>query len=200
MKLDPQSIVDRLPGEARHALSTYHDLLLDRAVPAGMIAAGDRKRLWERHVLDSVRGVPCLPSGAHQVVDLGSGAGLPGIPIAICRPALRVNLVEPRSRRAAFLELVLEQLRISNVHVLPRRAEELSLEADLCLARALGPAHRCWQLAQPLLSPTGALLLWAGRSWIEEGAVALSGQGVGWKICAQPGFSWEGPLVIIGAT
>src|SRR6266545_1833873 len=75
-------------------LDRFEDLLADRAVPLGMIAAPDLSRLAERHILDAIRGAPLLPPGVGPVCDLGSGAGLPGIPVAIARPDAAVTLVE----------------------------------------------------------------------------------------------------------
>jgi len=200
VKLTPQAIVDSLPPSDRHRLSAFKDLLADRAVPLGMIAAADLSRLWERHVLDSVRGVSCVPARAETVADIGSGAGLPGIPIAVCRPDLKIFLVEPSSRRAGFLELVAEKLGLHNVRVVVDRAERLELTVDLCLARAVASPGRTWRLAEGLLAPEGRLLLWAGSKWPGAAASELNRRAVPWKICAPPGFSWEGPLVIMGGT
>src|SRR2546428_2665518 len=158
-------MIDALPGSSLDRLEAFHRLLADRAVPLGMIAAADGPRLWERHILDSVRGVACVPEGTTTVADIGSGAGLPGIPFAISRPDLSVYLVEPRARRAAFLELAVDSLKLSNVRILVSRVEGLDLAVDFCLARAVASPANTWRLAQFLLAPGGRLLLWAGRSW-----------------------------------
>ena len=193
-------MVDALPQPSRERLEAFGELLADRAVPLGMISAADGPRLWERHILDSVRGLACVPEGAETVVDIGSGAGLPGIPVAISRPDLSVHLVEPRVRRAAFLELAADSLKLSNVRILLSRAEGLDLAADLCLARAVASPAGTWRLAQPLLAPGGRLLLWAGRSWPGARADDCDRKGIPWEICSPPGFSWQGPLVIMGGT
>jgi 16S rRNA (guanine527-N7)-methyltransferase len=178
----------------------YEGLLRERAVPLGLVSAGDQPRLWERHILDSVRGVACLPHGTRNVVDVGSGAGLPGVPMAICRPDLSFALLEPRSRRAAFLELVTDTLALGNVRVVVGRAESWALDADLCLARAVASPAKTWRLARSLMGPGGRLLLWAGRSWPDPDGAALRRSGVSFEICVRQGFPWEGPLVIIGGT
>ena len=200
MKLNVQAIVDTLPPILREQLVAYEGLLRERALPLGLVSAGDEPRLWERHILDSVRGVACLPRETTNVVDVGSGAGLPGVPVAICRPDVTITLLEPRSRRAAFLELVASRLALRNVRVLVGRAEALSLEADLCLARAVASPAKTWRLAQSLMGPGGRLLLWAGRSWPGPDGVVLRRLGASFKICLRPGFPWQGPLVIIGGT
>jgi 16S rRNA (guanine527-N7)-methyltransferase len=193
-------MVDALPGSARDRLESFHRLLVERAVPQGMISAADGPRVWERHIVDSVRGAACLPERAATVVDIGSGAGLPGIPVAISRPDLSVYLVEPRARRAAFLELTVYTLKLSNVRVVVSRAEKVDLAADFCLARAVASPANAWRLAQRLLSPGGRLLLWAGRSWPGASAAECDLRGIPWEICSPPGFPWQGPLVIMGGT
>src|SRR2546423_14230134 len=90
---------------AHPGLAAFARLLAERAVPMGLISVRDAPRVLERHVLDSARAVQCLPDGVDEVVDVGSGAGLPGIPAAILRPAIRVTLLEPQWRRVGFLEL-----------------------------------------------------------------------------------------------
>ncbi len=200
MKRNLQAMVDALPGSARDRLESFHRLLAGRAVPQGMISAADAPRLWERHIVDSVRGAACLPERTATVVDIGSGAGLPGIPVAISRPDLSVYLVEPRARRAAFLELTVDTLKLSNVRVVVSRAERVDVAADFCLARAVASPANTWRLAQRLLVPGGRLLLWAGRSWPGASAAECDLRGIPWEICSPPGFSWQGPLVIMGAT
>ena len=193
-------MVDALPGLSRERLEAFHGLLADRAVPLGMISAADGPRLWERHILDSLRGLPCVPEGPATVVDIGSGAGLPGIPVAISRPDLSLYLVEPNGRRAAFLELAVDNLKLSNVRILLSRAEGLDLAADFALARAVASPPDTWRLAHFLLVPGGRLLLWAGRSWPRASAADCDRRGIPWEICSPPGFSWQGPLVIMGGT
>jgi 16S rRNA (guanine527-N7)-methyltransferase len=200
VKLNPQGLVDNLPPEAQRHLAEFHSLLRDRALPLGLISSRDQLKLWERHILDSVRGLPCLSPGPQAVADVGSGAGLPGVPIAICRPDMEVFLVEPRARRAAFLELAVERLTLPNAKVVAASAERAQLSVDLALARALASPGKAWALAKPLLAPGGRLLLWAGRTWSDAQAQELDREGAACQICAQPGFSWQGPLVMIGGT
>src|SRR5262245_5755702 len=97
------------------ALGTYEQLLVDRALPLGMVAMGERDQLRERHLLDSLRAASLLGDGPGVVADLGSGAGLPGVPLAIVRPDLVFRLVETRRRRVSFLELVADVLALGNV-------------------------------------------------------------------------------------
>jgi 16S rRNA (guanine527-N7)-methyltransferase len=156
----------RLSDLQRDLLVRYEELLRTVAVPKGMVAASDAGDLWKRHVLDSLRLIPLLPAATARVVDLGSGAGLPGVPLAVADPALDVTLSETRSARIAFLELVVERLELREVHVFPRRAEELPEGGfDLCVARGFGDPRRSWAVAGRLIGPGGCLAYWAGRTF-----------------------------------
>ena len=99
------------------ALVRYEGLLRQRGIPLGLIAKGDAGRLWERHILDCLRAAP-IPEEVSSGYDLGSGAGLPGIVVAVARPDLRVVLVERRRRRAGFLEWPLRVLLVVGGFVL----------------------------------------------------------------------------------
>jgi 16S rRNA (guanine527-N7)-methyltransferase len=153
-----------LSPEAVESLEVYSALLRDRAVPLGMISRADAPRLLERHVIDSLRASPLLGElRARSAVDLGSGAGLQGIPLSVAHPEIGFVLAEPRSKRAAFLELVVERLRLDNVEVYHGRAETLGPgRFDVATARALAPPPETWAIARPLLRPGGSLVLFAG--------------------------------------
>src|ERR1700747_2022613 len=105
-------------------LESYEALLRRIAVPRGMMAASDAARLWERHILDGLRAVPEIPAGS-SVADIGSGAGIPGVPLAVAVPPSRFVLIEPRRARAALLEAAVDDLGLPNAEVLPRRVEEV---------------------------------------------------------------------------
>jgi len=142
-------------------LIRYEDLLTRRAVPFGAIARSDTTRIRERHILDCLRAAPLV----HEVdvaCDLGSGAGLPGIVVAVAEPGVRVLLVESRAKRAAFLEFAVLELGLSNADVVVGRAEDLSREVDACFARAFAPLPRAWSVAQGILRPGGRLVYFAG--------------------------------------
>ena len=150
-------------------LERFGRLLAERAVPLGMVGRGDAGRLVERHILDCLRAIPPLREAeARSVADLGSGAGLPGVVIAIALPGVGVVLAEARSKRAAFLEMAAVELGLANVAVHASRVEALPGPFDACTARAFAPPDRAWALARPLLRPGGHLLLFAGRSWSAE--------------------------------
>jgi 16S rRNA (guanine527-N7)-methyltransferase len=134
------------------------------------------------------------------VADIGSGGGLPGIPVAIARPELAVHLIEPRARRAAFLEWSVQELGLDNVHVVPGRAEGLGLAVSGCMARALAPPVRTWRLAEPLLPPEGFVLYWAGGTWGEGDERALEAIGVTASIGAPASQEGQGSVVIMRRT
>jgi 16S rRNA (guanine527-N7)-methyltransferase len=195
VKRIPPPLAPHVPADRRPALLRFEELLAKRAVLLGLIAPGDAASLWERHVIDSLRGVLCLPTKAAAIADIGSGAGLPGIPLAIVRPECSFTLIEPRSRRAAFLELAVEGLGLDNVRVLARAADRAGpARFDVCLARAVADAGRSWALANQLLLPGGALIYWAGASW-DESAVELAPLSVRYEVCATPSTEMSGPLV-----
>jgi 16S rRNA (guanine527-N7)-methyltransferase len=133
----------------------------------------------------------------RSAIDIGSGAGLPGIPLAIALPTVRFALIEPKRRRAAFLELAAESLELENVSVVPDSASQTSLTTDLCLARALASPAASWDTASSLLSECGRLVYWAGRTWRDQLVDELAGHGVKAEICQKQQFQWQGPLVIM---
>jgi 16S rRNA (guanine527-N7)-methyltransferase len=145
-------------------LDAYERLLREFAIPRGMVASSDAEHLRTRHILDSLRAVPFIAAGADPVVDLGSGAGLPGVPIAVARPDLIVTLTEPRQARAAFLELAKEQLGLDNVRVVAGQAERAT-GCAACFARGFGDIARAWAVAKKVLRAQGDLIYWAGRTF-----------------------------------
>jgi 16S rRNA (guanine527-N7)-methyltransferase len=175
-------------------LERFSSLLSGRGVELGVVANADRGDVWKRHVLDSLRALPSVEDPDTAAYDLGSGGGLPGVPIAIARPDLHVGLVESQRRRVAWLELVVEELGISNVGVVARRIEDVRDPVDLCFARALAPAERSWELARPLLRKGGRLAYFAGQTF-DPDRVAPDIPVI--RILETP-LDSGGPVVIIG--
>ena len=182
------------PSEAQwHSLEGYESLLLEIAVPRGMIALSDRDRLWGRHILDGLRAAPEIPSSA-RVADVGSGAGIPGVPLAIVRPDSRFVLIEPRRGRVAFLEAVVDELRLTNVAVFLGRAEDVDDAFDVVVARALAAPIESWEIAVPLLRPAGRLVYWAGKGFqVSE----VTDKGVSCRLSTRSGLADGGPLAIM---
>ena len=178
-------------------LLRYERLLGTRAVEMGLIAEGDAHQIRQRHLLDCLRAAP-LTAGAADVVDLGSGAGLPGLVIAVARPDLRVGLVDSRQRRIAFLELAIEELELTNATPHAARAESLTTPVDVCLARAFAPAARAWEIGSRLLRPGGRLVYFAGRGRDPEAAIGgLPSDARILDVLDTPVLESAGPLVIM---
>lgn len=167
----------RVPLDDRRAalLLAFTDLLAERAVPLGLVGGSDRGRLYRRHVLDSLGAAAAFEPGDRAALDLGSGAGLPGVVLAVALPGVRFVLLEPRARRAGFLELAVDRLGLENAEVRVARAEDLVGEApgvDVVTARAFAPLPRSWAAAHPLLRPGGRLVYFVGERTGDPGAEA----------------------------
>ena len=147
----------------------YAELLADAGVQRGLIGPREVPRLWERHILNCAVLGELLPEGA-SLCDVGSGAGLPGIPVALARPDVRITLLEPLLRRTTFLEEVVRELGLDNVTVLRGRAEEMvgTLSVDVVTARAVAPLDRLAGWGLPLLRPYGMMLALKGDSAEQE--------------------------------
>lgn len=144
-------------------------ILADTGVTHGLIGPREVPRLWERHVLNCAVVEDAFPHGA-MVIDVGSGAGLPGLALAIARPDLDMHLVEPMLRRTTWLQDTVDELGLSTVTVHRGRAEELagSLAAAWVTARAVARLDKLARWCVPLLSPGGTLVAMKGRSAAEE--------------------------------
>jgi len=180
-------------------LDVFEALLLEGAPRLGLVASGDLERLRQRHIEDSLRAARCVLPTNRLAYDLGSGAGLPGIVLAVAVPTCRFVLVESRSKRAGFLELVLARLGLSNAEVSHGRAEELSTPADLITARAFAPLERAWSVAHPLLRRGGRLVFFAGKGEDASRAARLTDPepAANVEIDVEKGLANQGPLVIM---
>ena len=141
----------------------FVDLLERWTAKINLIGPADRQEIWSRHINDSLRLVPLLPADVTHAIDLGSGAGLPGMVLAIAT-GLHVDLIEADRRKASFLA---EAARATNANVAVHavRIEECTCSpAKLVVSRALAPLPRLLQLASPLLQPDGVCLFHKGRN------------------------------------
>lgn len=174
----------------------FERLLANRAVPLGAVARSDAGRIRERHILDCLRAAPYVRT-AGMAYDLGSGAGLPGIVLAIALPEVHVLLVDNRANRAAFLELAVDDLRLSNAEVIAGPVEGLADPAGACLARAFAPLERSWEAAERLLRPRGRLVYFAGRELAEAGTIEVPSGSILESVVRTPVLESAGPLVIM---
>jgi 16S rRNA (guanine527-N7)-methyltransferase len=154
------------------AINRYVDILRSTAVEWGLLGPREAERLWDRHILNSAALSELIPADS-AVADVGSGAGLPGIPLAILRPDLRVTLIEPLLRRSTFLTQTVEELQISDrVEVVRSRAEDHRQTYHIVVARALAPLDRLIGWCNPLRAPDGVILALKGASAADEIAAA----------------------------
>jgi len=152
----------------------YAELLATNGVTRGLIGPRETDRLWDRHLLNCAVVTELMPEYG-RMVDIGSGAGLPGIVLAMLRPSLEVTLLEPLLRRAVFLEECVAELGLANATVLRARAEDKDaarLRADIATARAVAPLDRLVGWSAGLLRPGGQLLAIKGQSAEAELAAA----------------------------
>lgn len=168
-----QAIVEYF-GDAFPAVAGFHRMLVEHGERRGLIGPREVGRLWERHLLNSAAVVPFLPEDG-LIVDLGSGAGLPGIVVAAMLPQVQVALIEPMERRCIWLAEVVEELELTNVEIKRGRAEEFhgAFEADALTARAVAPLDRLARWSFPLLRKGGVLVALKGRSAADEVTPAL---------------------------
>jgi 16S rRNA (guanine527-N7)-methyltransferase len=183
-------------GQAKQ-FADYQELLQERAFSAGLIANSDRERLYERHLLDSLRAASVFRRSDRLAYDLGSGAGLPGIVLAIALPGCRFVLAETRPRRAGFLELATDRLGLGNVAVHAGRAESLPSGADVITARAFASLERTWSLAAALLRSRGRLIYFAGAGLLNPELVARSAPGPPRRVRVDPVLETSSPLVMM---
>ncbi|AMM09680.1 Ribosomal RNA small subunit methyltransferase G [Streptomyces albidoflavus] len=156
---------ERFPDAVRYA-----ELLADAGVRRGLIGPREVPRLWERHLLNCAVLSEAIDEGV-SVCDVGSGAGLPGIPLALVRPDLTITLLEPLLRRTTFLTEVVELLGLDHVTVVRGRAEEVLGKlppVHAVTARAVAPLERLAGWGVPLLRPYGEMLALKGDTAEEE--------------------------------
>ncbi|MDH6226058.1 MULTISPECIES: 16S rRNA (guanine(527)-N(7))-methyltransferase RsmG [Streptomyces] len=154
----------------------YAELLADAGVQRGLIGPREVPRLWERHLLNCAVLSEVVPEGV-TVCDVGSGAGLPGIPLALVRGDLKITLLEPLLRRTTFLTEVVELLGLDHVTVVRGRAEEVLGKLQpvhVVTARAVAPLDRLATWGIPLLRPYGEMLALKGDTAEEELTAAAS--------------------------
>ncbi len=160
-------------GSVLETARCFAGMLATDGVTRGLIGPRETARLWERHLLNCAVVAEFLPDRG-ELVDIGSGAGLPGIVLAMLRPGMRVTLLEPLLRRSVFLEECVTRLDLANAFVIRARAEDMAgeIKADVATARAVAPLDRLVGWAAGLLRPGGQILAIKGQAAGEELAAA----------------------------
>lgn len=162
------AIAERLYRDNYKTIRQYVDILASRGVDWGLIGPREIGRLWERHILNSIALESLIPEGC-RVADVGSGAGLPGIPLAILRPDLEMTLIEPMLRRSNFLTEALDELGLDDrVTVVRGRAEDADLHVDVVVSRAVAKLATLINWTADLIVDSGSLLALKGQSADDE--------------------------------
>jgi 16S rRNA (guanine527-N7)-methyltransferase len=170
---EPDDGALRAFGPSIDTARQYAVLLATDGVTRGIIGPSETGRLWDRHLVNCAVVADLLPE-TGILVDIGSGAGLPGIVLAALRPGLEVVLLEPMLRRVTFLNECVQALGLANVQVRRGRAEDMAgtIRADVATARAVAPLDRLVLWSCGVLRPGGALLAIKGRGADAELAAA----------------------------
>ena len=150
--------------EKEGEIRAYADFLKGAGIERGLIGPREGERIWERHILNSLFVTQLLPQGA-SLFDIGSGAGLPGIVIALARPDLKVTLIEPLERRVEFLK---EAVEGTDIQVIRGRAQDVKKSADYVTARAVAALDKLKKMSWHMLKMNGALLAMKGESAAKE--------------------------------
>jgi len=155
-------------GPARQSAVAYAGILATRGVQQGLLGPREVPRLWDRHLLNCAVVAELIERRRGTLLDLGSGAGLPGLVLAMVLPDVTVTLLEPMERRCRFLTECVTELGLANVSVLRGRAEDVTLRTDVVTARAVAPLPRLAELAMGVVRPGGMVLAIKGRTAAEE--------------------------------
>lgn len=167
-----ETLIARYFPERVAEITGYADFLASEGALRGLIGPREGERIWERHIFNSLPVASLIPQGA-TVIDIGSGAGLPGIPLALARPDISMILIEPLQRRVDFLEQACAGLGIT---VLRGRAQDQNIRARVVTARAVAPFEKLKKLSWHLVEKGGVLLAIKGQSAAEEASRVAGAQ------------------------
>jgi 16S rRNA (guanine527-N7)-methyltransferase len=155
-------------GDQIDQARSFAQTLANDSDELGLLGPRELDKLWSRHILNSAVVAELVRPG-DKVADVGSGAGLPGIPMAIARPDAQFVLIEPMERRSTWMLEVVEDLGLKNVRVLRSRAEDVTeQDFDIVTARAVAALDKLLKMCVPLLKPGGALIALKGSKAAEE--------------------------------
>lgn len=156
-------------------------LLLDWAGKMNLTAVTDPAEIARRHFADSLAMVPHLPERAGTLLDVGSGAGFPGIPVKAVRPELFVTLIDSARKKVSFQKTVIRACGLDRIEAIQERAEDLAKTGrrfDVVCARAVTELEKLWALASPLLPEGGALLALKGKNAPDEAETLFKKTGI----------------------
>jgi 16S rRNA (guanine527-N7)-methyltransferase len=155
-----ETLIERYFPSSKKEILAYAQFLLTAGIERGLIGPREGERIWERHIFNCLPVTQLLPQGA-TLFDIGSGAGLPGIVIALARPDLKVTLIEPLERRVEFLK---EATAGTSIEVIRGRAQDVKKSADFVTARAVAPLEKLKKMSWHLVKTGGSLLAMKGES------------------------------------
>ena len=164
MEQSVEGLVGRYFPERQEEIRAFAQFLTTAGIERGLIGPREGERIWERHIFNCLPVTQLLPQNA-SLFDIGSGAGLPGIVIALARPDLKVTLIEPLERRVEFLKEATEGLGID---VIRGRAQDVKKSADFVTARAVAPLEKLKKMSWHMVKTGGALLAMKGESAAAE--------------------------------
>ena len=164
MEQSVEGLVGRYFPERQEEIRAFAQFLTTAGIERGLIGPREGERIWERHIFNCLPVTQLLPQNA-SLFDIGSGAGLPGIVIALARPDLKVTLIEPLERRVEFLKAATEGLGID---VIRGRAQDVKKSADYVTARAVAPLEKLKKISWHMVKTGGALLAMKGESAAAE--------------------------------
>jgi len=160
-----QQLLDYFQGSSDQ-IQAYAALLAGPGIERGLIGPKEGDRIWERHIANCIPITTIIPQGV-RVADIGSGAGLPGVVIALARPDLKVTLIEPLRRRVDFLNEVIKELGLS-IEVIRARSEVVKKQFEIVTARAVAPLDKLIAISWHMIPKGGSLLAIKGESAQEE--------------------------------
>ena len=164
MEQSVEGLVGRYFPERQEEIRAFAQFLTTAGIERGLIGPREGERIWERHIFNCLPVTQLLPQNA-SLFDIGSGAGLPGIVIALARPDLKVTLIEPLERRVEFLKEATEGL---GIEVIRGRAQDVKKSADYVTARAVAPLEKLKKISWHMVKTGGALLAMKGESAVTE--------------------------------
>jgi 16S rRNA (guanine527-N7)-methyltransferase len=169
LKVSRETYINQyFPGQ-EEAIRAYAEFLTTAGIERGLIGPREGERIWERHIFNCLPVTQLLPQGA-SLFDIGSGAGLPGIVIALARPDLKVTLIEPLERRVEFLNEAVAAIAAGGVEieVIRGRAQDVKKSADFVTARAVAPMEKLKKMSWHMVKTGGSLLAMKGESAANE--------------------------------
>ena len=161
MTVSRETLLNQYFKERPEQVERYAELLTTWGIERGLVGPKEADRIWDRHIANCIPLSTLIPSDA-TVVDIGSGAGLPGLVLALSRPDLVITLVEPLQRRVDFLNEVIEALNIP-VEVVRGKSESVKRQFQVVTARAVAPLPKLIDISWHLVAPKGAILAMKGE-------------------------------------